>query len=408
MARALEAPPPALPRERAPEGTPLYVHLPFCAAKCHYCDFYSVPAEGHDRRPTVEAILAEAERWAPRAPRTVFVGGGTPSLLDARELTRLFEGLERVTGFRSAAREVTVECNPESLDEGQAATLLALGATRLSIGVQALDDRALKLFGRVHDAQAALAAYDAARRAGAREVNVDLIYAWPGQELAAWRADLARVLDLGPDHVSAYNLTFEEDTAFRRWLDEGALPKPDEDQELAFFQATRALLGERGYEAYEISNFSRSNCQSQHNVNYWHNGPYLGLGPSAVSKVGAVRGGNVKSVGDYVRRIRECGDARVWEEAPDALARLRETWWLGLRLAAGLSPAEARRRADYATPARVSDPSQGGPAPAGSDDPCTQVAVRLAADGLLELRGERYALSPRGLPLADWIARQFL
>lgn len=392
MARKPEAPPPVLPRERAPDGTPLYVHLPYCAAKCHYCDFFSVAAEGHDRRPMVDAILREADRWAPRGPRTVFVGGGTPSLLDAGELRALFDGLEARTGFRGSAREVTVECNPESLDEAKAAVLLELGATRLSIGFQALDDAALQLFGRVHDAAQSFAAYRAARAAGARELNVDLIYAWPGQELDAWRRDLARVLDLGPDHVSAYNLTFEEDTAFRRWLDDGTLPKAPEELELAFFEVTHADLTARGYAPYEISNFARSNRFAQHNVNYWHNGPYLGIGPSAVSKVGTVRGGNVKSVGDYLRRIDERGDARVWEEAPSALDRLRETWWLGLRLADGLSPAEARQRAAFD----------------GTTDPLEPIAECLLADALLVKRGDRYALSPTGLPLGDWVARKFL
>jgi oxygen-independent coproporphyrinogen-3 oxidase len=126
MPRTLDAPPPTLPRERAAESTPLYVHLPFCAAKCHYCDFFSVAAEGHDRRPTVDAILREADLWAPKAPRTVFVGGGTPSLLDAAELRTLFDGLDQRTGFRRSAHEVTVECNPESLDEAKAALLLEL------------------------------------------------------------------------------------------------------------------------------------------------------------------------------------------------------------------------------------------------------------------------------------------
>jgi len=392
MARTNEAPAPTLPRERAPDGTALYVHLPFCAAKCHYCDFFSVAAEGHDRRPTVDAILREAERWAPSSPRTVFVGGGTPSLLDAEELRALFDGLDRLTHFRRSAREVTVECNPESLDEAKAATLLELGATRLSIGFQALDESALKLFGRAHDSAQAFEAYRAARAAGAREVNIDLIYAWPGQVLDAWLVDLDRVLDLGPDHLSAYNLTFEEDTAFRRWLDDGTLPKPVEEVELAFFEHTRERLAARGYGAYEISNFARNGLVAHHNVNYWCNGAYLGVGPSAVSKVGVVRGGNVKSVGDYVRRVRELGDARVWEEAPSALDRLRETWWLGLRLAEGLAAPDARARADFSEPV----------------DPLEAVALRLAADGLLQRRGERFVLSPTGLPLADWVARKFL
>ncbi len=392
MPRTIEAPPPTLARQRAPRGTPLYVHLPFCAAKCHYCDFFSVAAEGHDRRPTVTAILSEADRWAPEAPRTVFVGGGTPSLLEAGELRTLFDGLDQRTGFRASAVEVTVECNPESLDEAKAALLLELGATRISIGFQALDDAALKMFGRVHDAQQSFAAYRAARAAGAREVNVDLIYAWPGQQLAAWQTDLARVLDLGPDHVSAYNLTFEEDTAFRRWLDDGTLAKAPEEVELAFFEATRAGLFARGYDAYEVSNFALNGRLAHHNVNYWHNGTYLGIGPSAVSKVGVVRGGNVKSVGDYVRRITERGDARVWEESPEALDRLRETWWLGLRLADGLSVAEARARAEFDAPS----------------DPLEAIAERLHADGLLERRGDRFALSATGLPLGDWVARKFL
>jgi oxygen-independent coproporphyrinogen-3 oxidase len=392
MPRPLEAPPPARARERAPRGTPLYVHLPFCAAKCHYCDFFSVAAEGHDRAPMVRAILREAELWAPRDPATVFVGGGTPSLLEAAELRTLLDGLERTTGFRSSAAEVTVECNPESLDRDKARALLDLGATRLSLGIQALDDDALRLFGRVHDADQALRAYEAARSAGAQEVNVDLIYAWPGQGLEDWLRDLDRVLDLGPDHVSAYNLAFEEDTAFRRWLEEGRLPQASEEEELAFFLATRARLAERGWHPYEISNFARFGCLCRHNINYWHNGAYLGLGPSAASKVGGVRGGNVRSVRDYTSRIQAAGDARAWEEAPDAEHRLRETWWLGLRLDEGLSPAEARQRAGFE----------------GAVDPAEPLARHLVDQGILEEREGQFRLSPRGLPLADWVARRFL
>jgi len=392
MARQPEAPPPTRPRERAPEGTPLYVHLPFCAAKCHYCDFFSVAAEGHDRGAMVAAILREAELWAPTRPRTVFVGGGTPSLLAVDELRDLFQGLERLTGFRGSAREVTVECNPESLDRDKAACLLDLGATRLSIGFQALDEQALKLFGRVHDARQSFEAYAAARSAGAREVNIDLIYAWPGQSLEAWLVDLDRVLDLSPDHVSAYNLTFEEDTAFRRWLEDGTLPQASEEVELAFFHATRARLDERGWGSYEISNFARTGLVCHHNVNYWQNGTYLGIGPAAVSKVGAARGGNVKSVGDYLRRVGATGDARVWEEAPEPLDRLRETWWLGLRLAEGLSAEDARQRAGFDEPL----------------DPLEATARSLAAEGFLSDRDGRYALTERGLPMADWVARRFL
>ncbi|MFN0007468.1 MAG: radical SAM family heme chaperone HemW, partial [Planctomycetota bacterium] len=328
---------------RAPQGSPLYVHLPFCAAKCHYCDFFSVAAEGQDRPAMVEAILLEAESRAPRSPRTVYFGGGTPSLLAADELQNLLDGLEKICGFRGSATEVTAECNPESLDVAKARVLLDLGVNRLSIGIQSLHDEVLALFGRVHSAEDGLRAFGAARQAGATNVNVDLIYAIPDQDPTTWRRDLERVLELHPDHVSAYNLTFEEETLFRRWLEEGRLVKSSEEVELDLFHATRETLAARDFEAYEISNFARGGRRCEHNVNYWKNGAYLGLGPSAVSKIGNRRAGNQKGTTSYVRAIRQKGHARGWEEEPSAEKRLAETWWLGLRLREGVDPAEARR-----------------------------------------------------------------
>ena len=382
--------PPRSPR--AAPGTPLYVHLPFCAAKCHYCDFYSVAAEGHDRDAMVAAILREAELRAPHAPRTVFLGGGTPSLLEEREVAALLDGLDALTGFRASAGEVTAECNPESLDLAKARALLALGVRRLSIGFQSLDDATLALFGRVHSAADSFAAFAAAREAGCRDLNVDLIYASPGQSLGGWERDLARVLDLAPDHLSAYHLTYEEATPFRSWLEEGRLARHPEELELAFFEATRGALDARGYEPYEISNFALPGHRCDHNVNYWRNGEYVGLGPSAASLVAGERSGNVRSVGGYLRRIAEQGEAGAWREQLPPLARLGETWWLGLRLAEGLSPAEARARARYRE----------------EGDPLLAVAERALAEGVLARDGERYRLSPRGLPLADWVARRFL
>jgi oxygen-independent coproporphyrinogen-3 oxidase len=379
-------------RERASEGTPLYVHLPFCAAKCHYCDFFSVPAEGQDRGANLAAIVREAELYAPRNPRTVFVGGGTPSLLSIPELQRFFDALERITGFRSSATEVTAECNPESLDRDKARALLDLGVTRLSIGFQSLSNEVLHFFGRVHTAEQSFAAFESARAAGARDLNVDLIYAVPGQSPESWEHDLARVLALGSEHLSAYNLTFEEETVFRRWLEKGRIEKASEDVELAHFDITREQTAAAGLEAYEISNFARSGRRCRHNVNYWENGPYLGVGPSAVSKTGATRGGNLKAIVPYNRRVLDQGDARTWEETPTPRERLLETWWLGLRLSDGLTAADARRRADFQEVA----------------DPALPIARALVADGLVAEVGERFRLTARGLPLADYVAKRFL
>lgn len=373
-------------------GTPLYLHLPYCVTKCPYCDFYSVEADGQDLDGFVDALLVEIELRAPEAPRTVFVGGGTPSLLPEPLLRRLFDRLDEVTGFRASAEEVTAECNPESLDEAKAATLVELGVGRLSIGVQALDPAALELLGRVHSADQALAAVRAARAAGAERVSADLIYAWPGQEVDAWRRDLDRVLAEGVDHVSAYALTFEEGTPLYRWRAEGKLSATPEVRELALFEAAHAHLSAAGFAAYEVSNFAPSGHECRHNVNYWLNGPYVGLGPSAASLVDGRRSANVRSADGWRRRLAEGRSTEAWSETLGPRARLGETWWLGLRLSAGLDPARARRTAGWDA----------------DDDPAHELADRFVDEGLLETVRGRYRLTARGRPLADAIAREFL
>lgn len=386
------ATPPAAPPAPASAGTPLYVHLPFCAAKCHYCDFFSVPDEGQDVDGLLDALAAEAAARAPRSPRTVFLGGGTPSLLSIAQLARLLDRLDALTGFRSSAVEVTAECNPESLDFDKARALLDLGVGRISIGVQSLHDEVLRLFGRVHTVADSFRAIDAARRAGVRDLNLDLIYAVPGQSVEEWRADLERVLDLEPEHLSAYNLTFEEDTRFRRWLEQGRIAKAPEEVELACFHATRERATARGLEPYEVSNYARPGRECRHNLGYWANGEYVGIGPGAVGKVGATRAGNVKAIAAYRRWIAGHRHATAWSETPGPRARLAETWWLGLRRAAGVAPEEARAAARFD----------------GEPDPALPIVARLARSGHVEERGGRWRLTPEGLPVADAVASELL
>lgn len=376
---------------RPAPGTPLYVHVPFCAAKCTYCDFYSLAGEGQDLAGTLELLLAEAAARAPERPRTVYLGGGTPSYYGPADLERLLDGLERVSRFRSSAVEVTCECNPESLDLAKARLLRELGVDRLSIGLQSLEPRILELFGRVHDVAAGFAAVEAARAAGFERVSVDLIYGVPGQDLARWQADLARVLALRPDHVSAYQLTFEEGTPLGAQLHAGTVARLSEETELAFFEATHGQLAAAGYEGYEVSNFCLSGQQCLHNVNYWRNGPYLGLGPSAVSKIGHRRFGNPRSLVPWREAVAAGRPATAWEETPAPELRLGETWWLGLRTRAGVDPDEARRVAGHEGP-----------------DPTAAERAALAAVGLLEEGAGRTRLSARGWPLADAVARRLL
>lgn len=386
----------AAPLDRADDGTPLYVHLPFCAAKCHYCDFFSVPDEGQDIDGMVDAILVEARHRAPQRPRTVFFGGGTPSLLSAQQLRKLMDGLDALTGWRASATEVTAECNPESLDVDKASALLDLGVPRLSIGFQSLHNETLKLFGRVHSVDDSFRAFEAARAAGVQHLNLDMIYAVPDQTAESWETDLSRVLDLEPNHLSAYNLTFEEDTRFKRWLDRGRMEKAPEEVELAMFEATRRLNAERGLLAYEISNHAAAGEECDHNLNYWRNGAYVGIGPGAVSKVGTARGGNPRAIAPYLRRVEKDGHATQWREDPDPMARLAETWWLGLRLSEGVTPAEARERAHC----EVAD---------ASEDPAVRVADEMRGHDLLERTEDgRYRLTERGIPLADGVAKRFL
>lgn len=388
---AREAPVTVAPTLVPETGTALYVHVPFCLAKCTYCDFYSLAAEGQDLPGTLDALLLEAERRAPRRPRTVFLGGGTPSYYSIDELERLLDGLERWSNFRSSAGEVTVECNPESLDLDKAKTLRALGVDRLSIGFQSLDARILALFGRVHDARASFAAFAAARAAGFERVSVDLIYGVPGQRLAEWESDLEEVLRLRPDHVSAYQLTYEEGTPLTAQLQAGGFTRLSEDEELAFFETTHGRLAAAGYEGYEVSNFALTGQQCLHNLNYWANGPYLGIGPSAVSKVAHTRFGNARSLAPWRAALAANRFPAAWEETPPPAVRLGETWWLGLRTRAGVDPLDACRRAGWS-----------------AADPTVAVVGELEGQGFVRRAGGRVSLSSRGWPLADAIARRLL
>lgn len=373
-------------------GTSLYVHVPFCAAKCTYCDFYSFAARPADARGFVHSLLNEADRNGPTEPRTVFVGGGTPSWLAESDLRALFDGLDRRTGFRDSAEEVTVECNPESLTPAKAELLLQLGATRLSIGVQSLQPDVLEAFGRVHAPVQAWTAFRAARSAGFVDVNVDLIYGAPGQSIEAWTRDLERILRWEPTHVSAYQLTFEPGTAFETRRRAGQIQPVSEEVELAFFELAHRALPEAGLAAYEVSNFARPGRECRHNLLYWENADYVGLGPSAVSGVRGLRAGNARSLESW-RRAVEQASGPEWSERLSPRARLGETWWLGLRTMRGVSPERARRTAGF---------------PDDLPDPCLATARELASRNLLELRDGRYSLTATGLPLADAVAAELL
>lgn len=408
-----------------PEGVPLYVHFPFCVVKCTYCDFYSV-AEFEGRSTSsqplgfvLDDLVREAERRAPRNPVTVFLGGGTPSIHGADELARFLDRLDDCCGFRRSAVEVTMECNPESLDEETAAAAVEGGVNRLSIGVQSLDPATLELFGRAHGPAQAEQAVRAAKAAGCRRVNVDLIYSAPTQQLESWRAELAQVLGWGPDHVSAYSLAYEKGTLLTLWKSQGRVEDHPEEVARGFFLGARAALENQGFSPYEVSNFTRGEL-CLHNLNAWWNGPYVGLGPSAVSSLDGVRFGQKRSVRAWRESLAT--DAPTlpmdWEERLEPERRVAESWWLGLRLTHGLDATRAgglawsptrflRHAAEEAALHR-------GERPATTDEPLPQAgpwlacAEELESEGWLVRSGTRWRVADHAWPLVDAIARRFL
>jgi putative oxygen-independent coproporphyrinogen III oxidase len=317
------------------------VHLPFCVERCGYCSFNTAPytAGGLDRFLTAlirECDLAAAAPWAPGITLdTLFLGGGTPSLLDAPQMAEVLGHLGTRLGLESGA-EVTVECNPDDVGRERLAGYRRAGVTRISLGVQGLDDAVLTRLDRRHSAGQARCAFTAAREAGFDNVSVDLIYGLPGLDLATWTATVREVIAWGPDHLSAYALTLDEGSL---WHAAGIGGLPTDETVTAQYWTLARLAAEAGFEHYEISNYARPGFRSRHNQRYWRWQEYLGLGPGACGFLGRVRYGNVKPVERYSALV-EAGrlPLQSHEELTERQA-LAEQLILGLRTSDGI-PAE--------------------------------------------------------------------
>lgn len=373
----------------------LYVHIPFCFHKCHYCDFYSITRQDPQRMDRfVDLVLREAEFWSTGAPtlrpRTVFFGGGTPSLLPAASMRRLMTGLrERVD--LSSVDEWTVECNPATVDTAYCGILREGGATRLSIGAQSFIAEELRALERHHDPQDVPRSVADARAAGFARLNADLIFAIPGQTMATWRRSLDAAAALDLPHLSCYALTYEPNTplAVRRRL--GQVAPAEEAIELAMLRETRSILSERGYEAYEISNFARPGEACRHNLVYWTGGNYVGLGPSAASHVEGWRFRNRRHLGEWESAV---GAGELPTEEAEVLSpaqRAGELIMLRLRLRRGVDFADLR--------ARTGLDARGAHA---------ATIARLSGAGLLDLDERTMRLSDAGIAVADAVAAEFL
>ena len=331
-------------------GFGLYLHWPFCAAKCPYCDFNSHVVEKIDIDRWAKAYLTEiarlAESLGDRVLDTVFLGGGTPSLMPAGLVDQLLDAVGRHWRVANAL-EVTLEANPTSSDARKFRDFAAAGVNRISVGLQALDDVALRNLGRLHDTSEGLAAYEAARRAVDR-VSFDLIYARQDQMLAAWQEELVQALALEPSHLSLYQLTIEEGTIFSERHKRGRLRGlPDEDLSVALYEHTLAACDQVGLKNYEISNFAQEGAESRHNLIYWRGGDYAGVGPGAHGRLTldgqrwATRSAALP--GDWLRRVEKTGNGEDLREALGDGEAAEEYLLMGLRLSEGIDEARYRR-----------------------------------------------------------------
>jgi oxygen-independent coproporphyrinogen-3 oxidase len=323
----------------------LYIHWPFCLARCPYCDFNSHVRERIPQarfRAALRAELAwEAARLGRRPLASVFFGGGTPSLMHPDTVAALLDDARRLFAMADDA-EVTLEANPTSVEAGKLAAFREAGVNRVSLGVQSLDDSVLRMLGRQHSAAQAMAALETARATFPR-LSFDLIYARPGQDLASWRAELRTALGLAADHLSLYQLTIEPGTAFEARHRRGEIALPDPDTAAALYEATGEEAARFGLLPYEVSNYARPGAESRHNLAYWRYGDYAGIGPGAHGRL--TLGGAIRAVRrhrapePWAERVENAGHGTAEESVLDAQDRAREMLIMGLRLTEGIDPA---------------------------------------------------------------------
>ena len=378
----------------------LYVHIPWCHSKCPYCDFNSHAASSRPEAQYTRALISELKYRAGTAPylgqriRTIFFGGGTPSLFDPKSIGNIIDAANRACGIEPDA-EITLEANPGTVDLAKLGGMRAAGVNRISFGAQSFNAATLKFLGRIHCADETRAAARMAHRAGFDRLNLDLIFAVPGQTVADVLFDIESVAALEPDHISAYNLTFEEGTAFFTDLKRGRIKQLASDEQAAMYQTVREEIPRRGYAMYEISNYAPPGHEARHNLTYWRAQTYLGIGAGAHSYAGDGRGGrrwwNEKLPARYIAAIEERKSAETGAETIDEAGAQSEFVFLNLRLREGFA------RADFHARFGRSFESIFG-----------SVATPLIENGLLTLERGRIKLTDRGLEMADSVFAEFV
>ena len=371
----------------------LYLHIPFCAKKCAYCDFLSFPHGEDIQKRYVERLIEEIETasagFRDTTVTSVFVGGGTPSILRSREIVRIFETLRNTFNIEEAA-EISMEANPGTVTREKLLDYRKAGINRLSFGLQSADNAELKALGRIHTYEEFLDSYRLARACGFENINVDLMSALPGQTVESWLETLGKVAALKPEHISAYSLIIEEGTPFYEKYGEerGENLLPDEDSEREMYHRTKAVLKELGYERYEISNYAKPGCECRHNIGYWTNVPYLGLGLGASSYIDGCRFQNTSDLEDYLN-----GGAGVRHDELVLTEQdmQEEHFFVGLRMVRGVSLKHFKDRFGISV-----------------DEVYPGLLERLIREGVAECTGDMFRLTEYGMDVSNYVMAQFL
>ena len=369
--------------------TSAYVHIPFCTQICYYCDFSKVFIKNQPVDSYLEHLLEEFHSYDIQKLSTLYIGGGTPTALSAPQLEVLLDGLTKNLDL-SVLEELTIEANPGDLDADKIAVLKNSAVNRVSLGVQTFDDKMLKKIGRSHLEKDIYDNIDRLKLAGFDNISIDLIYALPGQTMEQVKENVAKAIGLDIPHMSLYSLILENHTVFMNRMRRGKLPLPKEELEAEMFEYIISELERAGFEHYEISNFSKPDFESRHNLMYWDNAEYYGIGAGASGYVNGVRYKNHGPIRHYLSAVEE-GNARITEEHLSQKEQMEEEMFLGLRKKSGVSMARFEEKFG-----RSFDGLYG------------EIVKDLVQQGLMQIEGDRVRMTKRGLFLGDTVAERFI
>ena len=377
----------------------LYLHIPFCVRKCNYCDFFSASGTEEEQAAYVSAMVQEIQSYQELSGeyevQTIFLGGGTPSLLTPEQIEQIFNAIYHTFSVNENA-EITMEMNPGTVDIEKLRAMKAAGVNRLSIGLQSAQNEELKMLGRIHTFEEFLETWKLVEQAGFKNRNIDLMSALPGQTIESYEDTLSKVLALEPEHISAYSLILEEGTVFYDWyekgkLDRGAWKLPSEEEEYAMGELTILRLAEAGTHRYEISNYAKPGKECRHNLGYWDRVEYLGIGAGSSSLIKGERFDHIRDRKAYIEKIRNGESILIDREILSVESQMEEFMYLGLRKIEGVS------RTDFQNYFGKN-----------VDDVYGKILDKLEEEQLLEFSGDRIRLTHRGMDVSNCVLAEFL